>query len=107
MLVHLCSADPNIPLRFISGAQYPKKGLSTLLAFEGIMDGTFYTDVILRETLLPYIKAAFPGGHRFIQDNDPKHRSKKVKEFMETNGINWLSTWQSGIFSVLSLLVCT
>ena len=43
------------------------------------MDGTFYTDVILRDTLLPYIKAAFPGGHRFIQDNDPKHRSKKAK----------------------------
>ena len=69
------------------------------------MDGTFYTDVILRETLLPYIKAAFPGGHKLIQDNDPKHRSKKAKEFMETNGINLLSTWPSGIFFCFIIII--
>ena len=97
---------PKHPLKIHLWGAISKKGPSTLLAFDGIMDGTFYTDVILRDTLLPYIKAAFPGGHRFIQDNDPKHRSKKAKEFMETNGINWLSTWPSGIFSVI-LLFCT
>ena len=31
-------------------------------------------------------------GHRFQQDNDPKHKSKMAKEFMEDNGINWWNT---------------
>lgn len=30
----------------------------------------------------------YPEGHRFQQDNDPKHTSNLAKLFMETHGIN-------------------
>jgi hypothetical protein len=31
----------------------------------------------------------YPEGHRFMQDNDPKHTSNLAKEFMQVNSINW------------------
>ena len=60
--------------------------------FVGIMDAEFYTQEIVDKTLLPFIQATFPGGHRFQQDNDLKHTSRLAKTFMETNGINWWET---------------
>ena len=30
--------------------------------------------------------------HRFWQDNDPKHTSRRAKVFMEENNINWFKT---------------
>ena len=34
----------------------------------------------------------FPNGHRFVQDNDPKHCSKLAWKFYEDKGINWWPT---------------
>ena len=50
-----------------------------------------YVD-ILGQTLLPFIRDVFPDGHRFMQDNDPKHVSNLAKEFLRTNGVNWWTT---------------
>ena len=49
------------------------------------MDAEFYTENILKDTLLPFVRSGFPEGHSFIQDNDPKHKSKKAKQFMQDN----------------------
>ena len=47
---------------------------------------------ILRQALLPFIEDKFPEGHKFMQDNDPKHTSSKAKQFMIENGIKfWLT----------------
>lgn len=32
---------------------------------------------ILSNGLLPFIQSTFPDGHRFQQDNDPKHESAR------------------------------
>ena len=47
---------------------------------------------ILRTTLLPFIAEKYPGGHRFMQDNDPKHTSRLAVSFFEANGVNWWRT---------------
>ena len=47
---------------------------------------------ILDRTLLPFIEEVFPDGHRFMQDNDPKHTSKLGQKFLEDHGVNWWHT---------------
>ena len=47
---------------------------------------------ILDKTLLTYVEEVFPEGHRFMQDNDPKHCSKRAEKFIEDHGINWWCT---------------
>lgn len=55
------------------------------------MDADLYIE-ILRQNLVPFLQANFPAGHRFMQDNDPKHTSMKAKEFFESNSFNWWKT---------------
>ena len=65
-----------------------KWGASPIVLFDGIMSEKFYTEEIPEKTLLPFIRAVFPDGHRFQQDNDPKHISKVAEVSTAGNGIN-------------------
>ena len=68
------------------------RGATKICIFDQTMDATLYIE-ILRNFLLPFIEKKFQGfGDRFMQDNDPKHTSKKAKEFYEQKGINWWPT---------------
>ena len=55
------------------------------------MDRYVYVD-ILDKALKPFLGKKFPNGHKFVQDNDPKHTSKYAKQWMENNSINWFPT---------------
>ena len=46
---------------------------------------------ILRQTLLPFLNNIMPVC-RFMQNNDPKHTSKKVQAFLDSESINWWKT---------------
>ena len=59
--------------------------------FEGVMDADVYVS-ILRQTLVPFLRDVYPEGHRFMQDNDPKHTSRLAAQFFEDNDINWWKT---------------
>ncbi len=68
-----------------------KKGRTPVIIFNGIMDATLYVK-ILEHGLLPFIQRTYPHSHRFMQDNDPKHTSKKTASYMAEAGINWWKT---------------
>ena len=59
--------------------------------FTGIMKATRYTD-ILDASLVPFLEEHFPHGHRFQQDNDPKHTSRWAQDYFENKKINWWRT---------------
>ena len=50
-----------------------QRGPSPLVIFKGRMNAEFYQNQIVGEALVPFLHAMFPTGHRFMQDNDPKH----------------------------------
>ena len=67
------------------------RGRTGICIFEGIMNARLYVQ-ILESALLPFIDTVYPDGHRFMQDNDPKHCSNYAKDFYERKGVNWMKT---------------
>jgi len=55
------------------------------------MNASLYVQ-ILQNTLLPSLQRDYPGDHRFMQDNNPKHTSSSAWTFFKNNGINWWRT---------------
>lgn len=68
-----------------------RRGASPLAIFEGIMDSTYYQK-ILQDHLLPFIESTYPDGHRFQQDNDPKHVSRATLAWFDAHGVNYWPT---------------
>lgn len=58
------------------------------MMYGGIMNVTKYGD-IPSASLVPFIEAKYPEGHRIYQDNDPKHTSKYIRRFFKRNRVNW------------------
>ena len=67
------------------------RGATKLVIFNGILVSTRLLK-IYENSLLPFVKSAFPDGHRFMQDNDPKHCSNLAKNFLKDHNINWWKT---------------
>jgi hypothetical protein len=95
---------PKHPLKVHVWGGISRRGKSKLVIFEGIMEKTFFTEMILRDAALPFIGSVFPSGHRLQMDNDPKHKSKMARDFMRENGINHWDVWPSGNWGKLLYL---
>lgn len=87
---------PKHPLKVHVWGGISSRGQTMCIIFDGIMEKEFFTNAILKETLLPFIEHRFPDGHRLQQDNDPKHRSKLAREYMKSAGIKHWEIWPSG-----------
>ena len=73
--------------------------------FSGVMESAGY-QTILDRNFLPFIKKVLPDGHRFWQDNDPKHTSNATKQWMKDNGINhWPTPPESPVSKHLKTLL--
>ena len=68
-----------------------KQGKSKICVFDGVVDRYLFTE-ILETSLLPSIAQLFPGTHRFMQDNDPKHSSHYATQFLIDNNVVWWKT---------------
>ena len=68
-----------------------KRGRSGICIFDGIMERFLFCDII-EKTLLPFLKEKFPRGHRFMQDNDPKHTSIYATDFLRSHKVYWWRT---------------
>ena len=44
---------------------------------------------MLEQILLTFLERAYPNGHCFMADNNPKHTSKASKDFLKEKGISW------------------
>ena len=80
---------PKHPLKVHVYGAISRRGAMNPVIFEGIMDAEFFTNEILENNVVPFVRQAFPESHRFMQDKDPKHTSKRARECMENNNINW------------------
>ena len=65
-----------------------KMELPQIMTFSDIMSATRYGD-IPSTSLISFIRAVYPTGHRLFQDNHPKHASRYIQDFsrrMESTG---------------------
>ena len=77
---------PKHPVKVhIWGAISPCRA-SQLVIFSGIMTAIRYC------LILKFLEEVFPGGHRFQQDNDPKHCANYTRKFLSEKNVNWWST---------------
>ena len=67
------------------------RGTTKLCIFDGIMNAELYIQ-ILEECLVPFLNQVYPNGHRFMQNNDPKHTSRRAQAFFSEQNINWWRT---------------
>ena len=81
---------PKHPLKVHVWAGISRHGATEICIFDGIMDADLFCN-ILETTLVPFIRERLPD-HRFMQDNDPKHTSRRAQTFFEEHNINWWRT---------------
>ena len=69
---------------------FSEKGVGKICIFESMLDAKLMKE-ILEECLLPTASSLYPNSTWwFLQDNDPKHKSKIVTKFLFDNGIQLL-----------------
>lgn len=57
-------------------------GAAKVIIFSGIMNAEWLR-VVLEAGLLPFIQEKFSDGHRLYQDNDLKHASEYIEDFLK------------------------
>ena len=82
---------PKHPPKVHVWAGISRRGATAVVVFTGTMNATRYSR-ILEAALVPFLEKVYPDGHRYMQDNDPKHTSRYAKEWYQNNHINWWKT---------------
>ena len=72
------------------GGGISRHSATKICIFDGIMDADLFCNV-LETMLVPFIRNKLPD-HWFMQDNDPKHTSRRAQAFFEEESIHWWCT---------------
>ena len=70
---------PKHPVKVHVWAGISWNGATKVCIFDQIMDAEFYCGLV-DKYLMPFIQNVYPHNHRFMQDNDPKHTSRRVEK---------------------------
>ena len=73
---------PKHPIKIHLWAGISYQGATPAVLFTRILNSTRFCS-ILKERLIPFLSGVYPNGHRFQQDNDPKHCSNYTKNFLD------------------------
>ncbi|CAF3787789.1 unnamed protein product [Rotaria magnacalcarata] len=73
---------------------FTKKGVGKLYVLDHIMDALYYRQILEENLLASVNKLGFDNNFIFMHDNDPKHTSGLVKDWLKKNGIQVLQ-WPS------------
>ena len=82
---------PKHPIKLHVWAGISKRGRTGACIFEGRMNAPLFTQ-ILQQTLILFIRKAYPDGCKLIQDNDPKHCSRLAREYYDEANVDWWKT---------------
>ena len=82
---------PKHPLRLHVWGGISMKGATKLVMFTENLTAINFGKV-LETGLIPFVRDKFPLQHKFQQDNDPKHHSNYIKEFLKDHDIQWWNT---------------
>ena len=85
------TAKPKHPYSCFVWGGISKRGRTMVIIFEKVMDSEFYQQEILAK-VAPWLQLRYPEGHKFMQDNDPKHTSRSTVQYMTDHEINWWPT---------------
>ena len=91
MLSYFHLHRPKHPTKVHVWAGISSRGRTGICIFEGVMKSELFIE-ILDKTLLPFIDGVYPDGHKFMQDNDPKHASTMTKDWLQERSVNWWKT---------------
>jgi hypothetical protein len=70
------------PLKVHIWTSISKQGATSIVIFIEIMTAATYGE-ILQQSLVPFIRSAYPDNHRLHQDKEPKHTNRFIQHFFE------------------------
>ena len=74
---------PKHPTKVHVWAGISYRGSTRICIFDGIMNADLYVQ-ILEECLFPFLQGIYPDSRHFMQDNDPKHTSRRAQQLFTT-----------------------
>ena len=82
---------PKHPLKVHIWVAISRKGAALLVIFSKNLTAIQFGKIV-ESSLVPFIRDKFPVDRKFQMDNDPKHTSHYVCDFLENKGIYWWKT---------------